>query len=94
MKRIFTWLETKLSRREAVTDQPSDPESAKPDEIDLGLDLPKGLPKPTKNVLMPEIYSDEDDVTVPHLKVIDQPTLEDGESPGLDPYDTARIHKK
>jgi hypothetical protein len=43
---------------------------------------------------MPEIYSDEDDVTVPHLKVIDQPTLEDGESPGLDPYDTARMHKK
>ena len=70
------------------------PESAKPDEIDLGMDLPKGLPTPTKSALMPDIYSDEHDVTVPHLKVPDQPSLEDGESAGFNPYDTVTMHKK
>ena len=94
MKRIFMWLEGKISRREAVTDQPSNPESAKPDEIDLGMDLPKGLPKPTKSVLMPDIYSDEHVATISNLKILDQPSLEDGESAGVNPYDTGVFQKK
>ncbi len=45
-------------------------------------------------VSMPDIYRDEHDVTVPHLRVIDQPTLEDGESAGINPYDTAKMQKE
>ena len=88
MKRIFTWLEGKLSRREAVTDQPSNPESAKPDEIDLGLDLPKELQDLVDDVSIDLV------VTVPNLEIPDQPSLEDGESAGFNPYDTATMHKK
>ena len=96
MKRIIRWLETKLSRPKSpdTSDVPSDSESAKPDEIDLGIDLPKGLQEPAKNVLMPDIYGAEHDATVPHLKIPDQPSLEVGESAGFNPYDTAKMDKK
>ncbi len=47
-----------------------------------------------EDVVMPDIYRDEHDVTVPHLRVIDQPTLEDGESAGINPYDTAKMQKE
>ncbi len=114
MKRIIRWLDSKLSPKKSPnpSDAPSDSEGAKPDEIDLGVDLPKelqdlvnnvptpdiNLPKdlqePEKNVLMPDIYSDEHDVTVPHLRILDQPTLEVGESAGFNPYDTAKMQKE
>ncbi len=47
-----------------------------------------------EEVSMPDIYADEHDVTVPHLKIPDQPSLEDGESAGFNPYDTAKMRKK
>ncbi len=86
MKRIIRWLERKLSRREAVADQPSNPESAKPDEIDLG--LPKELQDLVDDMSIDLV------VTVPNLEIPDQPSLEDGESAGFNPYDTATMHKK
>jgi hypothetical protein len=57
-------------------------------------ELPKEIQEPSKNDVMPDIYSDEHDVTVPHLKVVDQPALEDGESAGFDPCDTAKVQKE
>jgi len=84
MKRIIRWLETKLSRREAVTDQPSDPESAKPDEIDLGLDLPKELQD-----LVDDVSIDLVD-TVPNLEI----AADTDKMTGFDPDDTATLHKK
>ncbi len=47
-----------------------------------------------EDVLMPDIYGDEHDVTVPLLRILDQPTLEDGESAGFNPYDTAKMQKE
>jgi len=44
-------------------------------------------------VVMPDIYGDNYDVTVPQLMII-APTLEDGESAGFNPYDTAKMEKK
>ena len=84
MKRIFTWLERKLSRRKAVTDQPSNPENAKPDEIDLGLDLPKELQD-----LVDDVSIDLVD-TVPNLEI----AADTDKTTGFDPYDTATMHKK
>ena len=37
---------------------------------------------------------DEHGDTVPHLEFPDQPSLDVGESVGVNPYDTAKIHKK
>ena len=93
MLRILRWLETRLSRPKSP-DASGESESVKPDEIDLGIDLPKGLQEPTKSVLMPDIYGEEHDATVPHLKIPDQPTLEDGESAGFNPYETAKMQKE
>jgi len=46
------------------------------------------------DVLMPDIYGDEDDGTMPILKIPRQPFLEVDESAGFDPYDTVKMHKK
>jgi len=110
MKRIFAWLGTKLSRSQApnLADTSGAVETATPDEVDLGIDLPKeirdlvndesipddDLPKDSQESAMkapmPDIYADEDVVaTVPDLKMLDLDT-----SPGFDPYDTAKTHKK
>jgi hypothetical protein len=66
------------------------------------LSRPKALDVPdqpnttvsVKEVLMPDIYGDEDVGTVPDLKIPDQPSLEVGESAGFNPYDTGTLQKK
>ena len=90
MKRIIRWLETKLSRREAAADELSNPESAEPDEIDLGMDRPKDTQEPAENVPMPDVNDDEHTVNSPNVEF----TLDTDESTGFDPYDTAKMHKK
>ncbi len=47
-----------------------------------------------EEVLMPDIYGDEDDGTVPHIRIPEPPSLKVGESAGFDPYDTVKMHKK
>ncbi len=102
MKRIIRWLETKLSRGEAVADEPSNTEVVKPDidksTIDtfLGDEVANLMQdqEPEKNVLMPDIYSDEHVATVPNLEVLDPSSPDTDGSTGFNPYDTAVLQKK
>ena len=73
-----------------MADKPSNPESVKPDE----LDLPKDMQDLVNDAPIPDIYADEHGDTVPDLRIPDQPSLDVGESDGVNPYDTAKIHKK
>ncbi len=89
MKRIFRWLETLSSRpKEPVADDR--PSNADPD--DLG--LPKDIQDFLSDAPMPDIYTDECDATVPHLKALDPDLTDVDESPGIDPYDTGVLQKK
>ncbi len=102
MKRIIRWLETKLSRWGAVVDEPSDSEVIKPDinestiDVFLGDEVANSMQNQVseKDVLMPDIYADDHVATVPNLKIPDQPSLDVGESAGVNPYDTAKMRKK
>jgi len=114
MKRIFGWLESKLSRSKSLdfSDPPGESGSAKPDEIDLGVDLPKELrdlvndvPIPdvdlakyvqetVKIAPMPDIYADEHVDTVPDVDLVDPTGADTDTSPGFNPYDTVKMHKK
>jgi hypothetical protein len=44
-------------------------------------------------VVMPDIYDSELKLDEPANEAIEPPELDDGESAGFDPYDTARMHK-
>ena len=102
MKQISKWLAPKLSGWEAVEDKPSNADVIKPDinestiDIFIGDEVANSTQKqvPPKDVLMPDIYSDEHVATIPNLKILDQPSLEDGESAGVNPYDTGVFQKK
>ena len=102
MNRISKWLTPKLSRSEAAEDEPSNADVIKPDinestiDIFIGDEVANSMQNqvPAKDVLMPDIYSDEHVATVPNLKTLDQPSLEDGESAGINPYDTGILQKK
>jgi len=62
MKRIIGWLEAKLSRSKSpdLSDASSASESAKPDEIDLGIDLPKELRDLVNDAAIPDVDLPED----------------------------------
>ncbi len=102
MKRIIRWLKTKLRRWGAVADEPSNPEIIKPDinestiDIFLGSEVANSIgdQKSGKDVPIPDIYANEHGDTVPHLEIPDQTSLDVGESDGVNPYDTAKLHKK
>jgi hypothetical protein len=104
MKRIVRWLETKLSRSEAsaVANEPGDSEIIKPDisestiDVILGDEVASSMPDEisAKDVLMPDIYSDEHVPTVPNLKILNESLPDNDESTGFNPYDTATMHKK
>jgi len=49
---------------------------------------------PGKNVLTPDIYGNEQVVTVPDLKILDPSSPDTDESTGFNPYDTAALRKK
>ena len=49
---------------------------------------------PGKNVLMPDIYADKYDPTVPLLKILDSSSPDDDKSIGFNPYDTAVLQNK
>ncbi len=92
MKDIPKWLAERLSKlRKPVEDDPqNDTESVNPDELDLPRemqDLVNDAP-PVDNVEY------DHDVTVHDLS-LDDPSSPDADEPtGIDPYDTAQLHKK
>ena len=54
-------------------------------------DIPRWL---VESVLKPDKNSDESDLTVPDLKILEPTSLDTGESVGFDPYDTGVLQKK
>ena len=89
MKQVFSWLQAKLSRSKSI-DPPSESEGTNPTE----LDLPKDMQDLVNDALPPDSVEYEDDVTVPDLRLHDQPSLDADKTTGFDPYDTAKLHKK
>lgn len=102
MKRIISWLATKLRRWGSVADEPSNPEIIKPDINESTIDVflgnavsnSMGDQKSARDVPIPDIYAEEHGDTVPDLEIPDQPSLDVGESDGVNPYDTAVLQKK
>ena len=96
MKEIVRWLEAKLFRSKPVN-PPSSLESTKPNKTELGLpremqDLVNDTP-PSDNGEY-EVEATMGDITAPNL-ILDDPSSSDADEPtGIDPYDTAKLHKK
>ena len=92
MKDILKWLAERLSklRKPVEDDQQNDAESVKPDE----LDLPKDMQDLVNDAPSPGGVEDEDGDTVPDLRRHDQPSSDADKTTGVDPYDTAKLHKK
>ncbi len=51
-------------------------------------------PISTNDFVMPDIYGDDHDATVPDLRIIDLSSSDTDESEGFNPYDTAVFRKK
>jgi len=94
VKQIFSWLQAKLSRSKSI-DPPIESESANPNEPDLPReiqDLVNDTP-PSDNGEY-ELEATMGDITAPNL-ILDDPSSPDADEPtGIDPYDTAKLHKK
>ena len=86
MKDIIRWLETKLFRSKPVN-PPIESEST-------NLNLPKDMQDLVNDAPSPGGVEDEDGDTVPDLRIHDQPSSGTDEPTGIDPYDTAILHKK
>lgn len=93
MKRIFRWLEAKLSRQES-SDLPDAPNHSENAKLDLEIESSTDLPNLVIDAPMPDIYSDEHVPTVPNLEILDESLPDNDESTGFNPYDTATMHKK
>jgi hypothetical protein len=97
MKDIPKWLAERLSklRKPVEDDQQNDAESANPNE----LDLPREMQDLVNDTLPSdngeyELEATMGDITAPNLK-LDDPASSDADEPtGIDPYDTAKLHKK
>ena len=87
MKLMITWLETIFSRWGVVADTLSNPESIKPDE----LDLPNDMQDLVSDAPMSDIYTDKH---VPDRKFLDPSSQDADKTTGFNPYDTAKLHKK
>ena len=106
MKRILNWLETKFSRhsatigtdgrRPAVEVSVKRTENAEEEyivEISCGGEYRDRVEKhrQVKDVPVPDIYACDDTVAQRQLSILNEPTLEDGESAGFDPYNSGRF---
>ena len=78
MKRLFQWVERMLSPRATASGVADQPSD----------------PLSVEDLVMPDIYADEQVATVPHLKVIDLSSPDIDKSTGFNPYDTAVLRKK
>ena len=89
MKEIIRWLEAKLFRSKPVN-PPIESKSTNPDRTKL--DLPKDIQDLVNDAPSPGGVEDED--TLPNFS-LDDPSSSDADEPtGIDPYDTAKLHKK
>ena len=94
MKEIIRWLETKLFRSKPVN-PPIESNSTNPNE----LDLPREMQDLVNDTSLSdnseyEVEATMGDITVPNL-ILDDPSSSDADEPtGIDPYDTAKLHKK
>jgi hypothetical protein len=91
VKEIIRWLETKLFRSKPVN-PPISLESAKPDKTEL--DLPKDMQDLVNDAPLPGGVENEDGDTLPNLSLDDPSSSDTDEPTGIDPYDTAKLHKK
>ena len=94
MKQVFSWLEAKLFRSKPVN-PPIESDSANPNE----LDLPREMQDPVNDILPSdngeyEIEATMGDITAPNLILDDPPSSDADEPTGIDPYNTAKLHKK
>ena len=89
MKQIFSWLQAKLSRSKSIN-PPIESDSTNPGAVDL----PKDMQDLVNDTPPSDNGEYEDDVTVPDLRLHDQPSSDADEPTGIDPYDTAKLHKK
>lgn len=89
MRRFMRWLES-ISSRPKEHDTDDQPSNADPD--DLG--LPKDIQDFLSDAPMPDIYTDEDDATVPDLKTLDPDSPDTDKSDEFDPDDTVVLPKK
>ena len=104
MKDIPKWLAERLSQPKKPVDdnQPSNPESIKADINESTIDIFLGDAvanlsdhlELAKKVLKPDEYSEEPDLTVPYLKILDPDSPDTFTSTGFDPYDKVKMHKK
>ena len=97
MKDIPKWLEEILSklRKPVEDDQQNDAESANPNELDLPREMQDLVnDTPTSDNGEYELEVTMGDITVPILTLDDQPSSDADEPTGIDPYDTAKLHKK
>ncbi len=92
MKDIPKWLAERLSklRKPVEDDRQNDAESVKPDE----LDLPKDMQDLVDDVPSPDDVEDDDGNTLPNLSLNGPPSSDADEPTGIDPDDTAKLHKK
>ncbi len=94
VKQIFSWLQAKLFRSKPIN-PPTESDSTNPNELDLPgeiQDLVNDTP-PSDNGEY-ELEATMGDITAPNL-ILDDPSSSDADEPtGIDPYDTAKLHKK
>ncbi len=103
MKRVLKWLATKFSPHSATVeaDERHTPVgvSVRPTqnaqkEYDAGSGPIAGVPgqvesqEPGKDIPMPNIYACDDTITQAKLSVLDESSLDAGESAGFDPYNS------
>ena len=91
MRRMIRWLEAKLFRSKPVN-PPIESESPKPDRTEL--DLPKDMQDLVNDAAPPGGVEDDDGNTLPNLSLDDQFLSDTDEPTGINPYDTAKLHKK
>jgi hypothetical protein len=94
VKQIISWLQAILSRSQ-LNNPPIESEGTNRSELNLPRemqDLVNDSP-PSDNGEY-ELEATMGDITAPNLK-IDDPSSSDADEPiGIDPYDTAKLHKK
>ncbi len=94
MKEVIRWLETKLFRSKPVN-PPIESESTNPNEVDLPREMQDLVnDNPLSDNGEYELEVTMGDITVPNLKLDDPSSLDADEPTGIDPYDTAILHKK
>ncbi len=94
MKQIISWLQAKLSRSEPIN-PPIESDGTNRNE----LNLPREMQDLVNDTSLSdngeyELEATMGDITAPNLKIDDLSSSDADEPIGIDPYDTAKLHKK